>query len=221
MVNLKDSKISWIGVIPVNWEVCRVKDLFWRRKEENQVSDPVVLSLARSGVRIRDISNNEGQMAASYDKYHRVYINDLMLNPMDLVSGANCSISKVEGVISPAYINLVAKEKVYPRYYDYYFKTQYWSKAMFIHGNGVSFDNRWTINTETLMRYYCPKPSFSEQVTIADFLDEKCAEIEDLIGRAGGGTEATTQDAGSLKASLFDYKKSIIYEYVTGKKRVI
>ena len=111
MSELKDTKKSWIGEIPTEWGLCRVKDLFLRRKEENQESDPVVLSLARSGVRVRDISNNEGQMAASYDKYHRVYKNDLMLNPMDLVSGANCSISRVEGVISPAYVNLVAKEK--------------------------------------------------------------------------------------------------------------
>ena len=68
---------------------------------------------------------------------------DLLLNPMDLYSGANCSLSEVSGVISPAYINLKKKVELNPKFYDYYFKTQYWAMAMFAHGKGVSFDNRW------------------------------------------------------------------------------
>lgn len=60
-------------------------------------------------VKVRDLSKNEGQIAESYYNYNLVEFGDLLLNPMDLYSGANCSISMVEGVISPAYINLRAK----------------------------------------------------------------------------------------------------------------
>ena len=76
--------------------------------------NPVVLSLARAGIRERDISNNEGQIAESYFNYNPVDIDDLLLNPMDLYSGANCSISKVKGVISPAYVNLRGTNDVNP-----------------------------------------------------------------------------------------------------------
>ena len=145
---LVDTGIQWIGKIPGDWDIVKVNKLFFRRKEVNTDIDPTVLSLARSGVKVRDISTNEGQLAESYDNYHRVYFGDLMLNPMDLVSGANCSMSEVEGVISPAYINLAKKEECNPKYYDYFFKNQYWVNAMFIHGKGVSFDNRWTMNAE-------------------------------------------------------------------------
>ena len=93
--------------IPVSWKTQRVKHVFYRKKVEAHQDNPVVLSLARSGVRVRDISNNEGQIAESYYNYNPVDVDDLLINPMDLYSGANCSISKVKGVISQAYIMIV------------------------------------------------------------------------------------------------------------------
>lgn len=178
---MKDSEIDWIDQIPENWQIVKVNKLFFRRKEINDSNNPTILSLARDGVKVRDISTNEGQLAESYDNYHKVYKNDLMINPMDLISGANCSLSEVEGVISPAYINLANKGECCPKYYDYFFKNQYWVKAMFIHGKGVSFDNRWTMNNETMMGYKIPMPSRKEQTKIANYLDNKCLLIEQQI----------------------------------------
>lgn len=178
---LVDSGIKWIGSLPSTWSITTVNKIFYRRKEVNDVENPTVLSLARDGVKIRDISTNEGQLAESYDNYHKVYKDDLMINPMDLISGANCSLSEVEGVISPAYINLAKKENIYPKYYDYFFKYQYWIKAMFIHGKGVSFDNRWTMNWETMSSYKLPLPRYDEQRKIAKYLDNKCFKIDGII----------------------------------------
>ncbi len=178
---MKASQVEWIGDIPDTWSIGRVKNGFYRKKEEAHQEDPVILSLARTGVRVRDISNNEGQIAESYYNYNVVSVGDLLLNPMDLYSGANCSISRVEGVISPAYINLGAKDGFSPCYYDYYFKTQYWAMAFFAHGKGVSFDNRWTLGAEDLMRYYIPIPPIEEQKSIATYLDNKCAQINSVI----------------------------------------
>lgn len=127
---MKDSGVEWIGEIPKNWNVQRVKNAFVRKKAEAHQENPVVLSLARAGVKVRDLSKNEGQIAESYYNYNLVEFGDLLLNPMDLYSGANCSISMVEGVISPAYINLRAKSGYSSRFYDYYFKTQYWSNRI-------------------------------------------------------------------------------------------
>ena len=109
---MKDSGVEWIGEIPKDWNLQRVKNVFVRKKAEAHQEDPVVLSLARLGVKVRDLSKNEGQIAESYYNYNPVEAGDLLLNPMDLYSGANCSVSMVEGVISPAYINLRAKKGI-------------------------------------------------------------------------------------------------------------
>jgi type I restriction enzyme S subunit len=201
---MKDSGVKWIGEIPQDWEILKVKDVFYRKNTKAEVDNPIVLSLARDAVKIRDISNNEGQLAESYYNYNPVEIDDLLLNPMDLYSGANCSLSKVQGVISPAYINLRYKENNSPRFYDYYFKTQYWSMVLFAHGKGISFDNRWTLNFDTINRYLLPYPIPKEQHAIANFLDNKCEKIDRLIALQEEMIE-------ELKA----YKQSVITEAVT------
>ncbi len=198
MRKLKESGIEWIGRIPEGWNICKVKDIFFRKNEKANIENPTVLSLARTGVKIRDISSGEGQLAENYSKYNPVEIGDLLLNPMDLYSGANCSISEVEGVISPAYFNLRTKRDDCAKYYDYYFKTQYWGMVLFAHGKGVSFDNRWTLNSETLMNYYLPHPSSEEQNRIVIFLDKKIGEIDNAIGK----TKETIEDYKKLKQSI-------------------
>ena len=89
---MKDSSIAWIGEIPKIWTILKVKDAFVRKNQKAHQENPIVLSLARSGVKVRDISNNEGQIAESYYDYNPVEIDDLLINPMDLYSVANCSI---------------------------------------------------------------------------------------------------------------------------------
>lgn len=201
---LKDSKTRWLGQIPTDWDMVRVKDCFDRKNKKANQKDPVVLSLARSGVKIRDIASNEGQLAADYTNYNPVAKDDILINPMDLVSGDNCNISKIEGVISPAYVNLRYKKGINPRFYNYYFKLQYWLGAFFAHGYGVSFDNRWTLSYETLSKYPIVLPPSEEQDKIADFLDEKCAEIDKL-----------SEDIQKQIDILNNYKKSVITRAVT------
>lgn len=181
MRKLKYSGYEWLGDIPIAWDVLRVKDGFLQKKSKACIENPIVLSLARDGVKVRDMSNSEGQFASSYYEYNPVEIDDMLINPMDLISGDNCSLSRVEGVISPAYINLRYRQGFNPRFYHYYFKHQYWSMAFFAHGKGVSFENRWTLNNDTLMKYPILVPDYNEQTAIADYLDGKCGEINDLV----------------------------------------
>lgn len=204
MREMKESGIDWIGKIPENWKIGKVKDIFVRKNEKANNENPTVLSLARSGVKIRDISTGEGQLAESYNNYNPVEIGDLLLNPMDLYSGANCSVSKVKGVISPAYINLRAKGKNNSTYYDYYFKTQYWGMTLFAHGKGVSFDNRWTLGLDTALNYFIPIPTEPEQGKIAEFLDKKTIEIDNIIKK----TRKTIEDYRK-------YKQAIITKTIT------
>lgn len=204
MREMKDSKIKWINDIPSNWNVNRVKDWFFQKKSKALQKDPVVLSLARSWVKVRDISSNEWQLAESYYEYNPVEPDDLLLNPMDLVSWDNCSLSKVSWVISPAYTNLRYKKGFNPNYYIYYFKYQYRSMAFFSYWKWVSFENRRTLNTETIMKYPLLVPSFHEQTMIANYLDKKCAEIDFLYA-----------DIEKQIEILVEYKNSVITEVVT------
>lgn len=204
MREMNSTGIVWCPSIPSDWEVRRVKDCFYISKVKAGTKNPVVLKLARSGVQVKDVTVNGGQMAESYDDYNPVQVGDLLVNPMDLYSGANCNVSEVEGVISPAYVNLRAKETLNPYYFDYYFKIQYWTMAMFAHGKGVSYDNRWTINAESVKAYELPFPSVSEQNAIVDIIKRKCTQIDALISNA-------KQQIEKLKA----YKQSVITETVT------
>lgn len=204
MKTMKKSGIPWIKEIPLDWETCRVSDAFFRKNRKAYQLEPTILTLARSGIKIRDISSNEGQIAESYYEYNPVSKNDLLLNPMDLQSGDNCSISKVEGVISPAYINLRHKNNICPDFYNYLFKVYYWTKALFTYGKGVSFDNRWTLNYETLSHLKIVRPKYEEQLKIANYLDKKCGEIDGLISDIEKEIEV-----------LIQYRKSIITETVT------
>lgn len=204
MRNMKDSGIEWIGKIPKEWKIVRVKDGFYRKNKKAHQTNPTVLSLARNGVKIRDISTNEGQLAADYSNYNPVDIDDILINPMDLVSGDNCSISRVRGVISPAYVNLRYRQNINPKFYNYYFKIQYWLGAFFAYGSGVSFKNRWTLPFETINKFPLVLLSPDEQKQIADFLDRKCSEID-----------ALRLEIEREIATLKEYKKSIITEAVT------
>jgi len=204
-----DSK--YLNLIPKHWEVISVRNLFYISKEKANTKEPVVLTLARSGIKVRDISTNEGQLASNYEDYNPIEPNDLLLNPMDLISGDNCSLSTVSGVISPAYINLRANDKttVFSPYYNYYFKTQYWSKSMFELGKGVSFDNRWTMNADACLSFVLPKIPIDEQIKIVNEIESKTKVIDDLIQKEEKKIEL-----------LKELRKSIVTEYSLGKKNI-
>ena len=204
MNNLINTNIPWLPFLNKDFKLSKVKYNFYISKDLGSGPDPTVLSLARSGIKVRDISNNEGQLAESYDNYNKVIPGDLLLNPMDLYSGANCNVSEIEGVISPAYSNLRKAIDLNPKYFDYYFKFQYWTMAMFAHGKGVSFDNRWTMNADTLLNYEVPRPSLEQQNKIVSFLNSKTAIIDALI-----------ENEYELIKKIFKYKESLIRESVT------
>ena len=209
-VPMKDSGIEWIGQIPEHWEVKQFRRLFDIKKIIANELGYDVLSVTQGGLKVKDLSTNEGQMAQDYSKYQLVGIDDYVMNHMDLLTGfVDCS--KQIGVTSPDYRVFKAKQKsdISLPFFLRIFQTCYKLRIFYHLGQGVAGMGRWRLPAEQLKLFLLPIPSLAEQQAIADYLDEKCADIDSLI-----------QTKQSKIDSLKEYKKSIIYEYVTGKREV-
>jgi type I restriction enzyme S subunit len=207
---MRDSGIEWIGSIPEHWEVEQFRRLFDIKKIIANELGYDVLSVTQGGLKVKDISTNEGQMAQDYSKYQLVGIDDYVMNHMDLLTGfVDCS--KQIGVTSPDYRVFKAKHKsdISLPFFLRIFQTCYKLRIFYHLGQGVAGMGRWRLPAEQLKLFLLPIPPLAEQQAIADYLDEKCADIDSLI-----------QTKQSKIDSLKEYKKSIIYEYVTGKREV-
>jgi len=176
----KPSGIDWLGDIPEWWELLKVKHLFKISEEASFEANPTILSLTQHGIKKRDISNNEGQIASSYSGYRKISIGDVVLNIMDLLSGF-VDRSQYNGVISPAYATLKPTKKIETKYFNYFFQKHYFEKIFFPFGQGVSVDHRWTLKDFTLLNFPIIKPTFEEQEKIAKFLDNKLEKIDQII----------------------------------------
>lgn len=178
----KDSGIEWLGKIPKEWKVGKVKEVFNLLKERSfNNSESEILSLTLNGIKTRDVSNNEGQIAASYEGYRKIIKGDIVLNPMDLVRGFVDS-SRYEGIISPAYSTLRKKDKkTNSQYYNYFFQKHYFEGIFHPFGNGVSVDHRWTLKDDTLLNFPLLLIPKEQQTKIAEYIDEKTGMIERII----------------------------------------
>ena len=96
-----------------------------------------------------------------------------------------------------------------PRYYNWLFHTVQFADEYYKCGHGI-VDDLWTTTWQEMKKIVIPVPSLDEQEEIANYLDKKCAEIDACI-------EEKKQQISVLET----YKKSIIFEYVTGKKEVM
>lgn len=209
-VKTKDSGIVWLGHIPSHWQVVKTKYLFEIVKRIAGEEGYDVLSVTQQGLKVKDLNDYGGQIAESYAGYQFVYPDDFVMNHMDLLTGW-VDYSDKFGVTSPDYrvFRLLDKKANSLDYFKYVFQCCYLDKIYYSLGNGVAGVGRWRLQAHTFKNFRLPVPPLEEQVAIAAYLDDKCSSIAQYI------------DANKQKiAILQDYKKSIIYEYVTGKKEV-
>lgn len=206
----KNSGIVWMGYIPSHWRVIKTKYLFEIVKRIAGEEGYDVLSVTQQGLKVKDLDDYGGQIAESYAGYQFVYPEDFVMNHMDLLTGW-VDYSDKFGVTSPDYrvFRLLNKKKNSIDYFKYVFQCCYLDKIYYSLGNGVAGVGRWRLQAYTFKNFRLPVPPLEEQVAIAKYLDEKCSSIAHYI------------NANKQKiAILQDYKKSIIFEYVTGKKEV-
>ena len=207
---MKDSGSIWFGRIPANWNMKRLKYQFHIQKDIAGKDGYTVLSITQRGIIPKDFSKNEGQFANSYANYQLVHIGDFAMNHMDLLTGW-VDISKYEGVTSPDYRVFVLddKENNCPEYYLYMMQMCYSQKIFYGLGAGVSGLGRWRLQADKFLNFWIPIPPKEEQEKIAAYISRE-------IDRVDGFVEKREQ----IVAKLQEYKKSLIYEVVTGKKEV-
>ena len=219
-VPMKDSGIEWIGEIPESWEVCRMKnvaELFGRIGFRGYTSEDlnkdgegaITLSPSNMLPMGMDYSN---VTYLSWFKYHespeiKIQNGDILMVKTGSSYGKVSYVEDLpkEATINPQILRIVSK--INSKYLGYYMQTTFFTYQ--VEGSVVG-GTIPTISQEKIYNFYVLLPPLSEQQSIASYLDEKCSEIDNLISIKQSKIE-----------SLKEYKKSIIYEYVTGKKEVI
>ena len=203
MREMKDSGFEWIGEIPVNWEVDKLK-FHLKRNEPRNPGDTVVLSLYRElGVIPKD-SRDDNHNVTSEDtsKYKYVQPGDFVINKMKAWQGS-VAVSEYEGIVSPAYfIYKFTDDAFYRRYFHYLLRSCYKDEFMRLSG-GIRV-GQWDLPSVALDNTAVIIPPMKEQKSIAAFLDVKCAEID-----------ALTAYIQTQIDTLEQYKRSVITEAVT------
>ena len=206
---MKDSGVEWISEIPANWTVKRGKQLFSETNERSETGSEELLTVSHiTGVTPRSQKNVNMFMSESLVGYKICHNGDLAANTMWMWQGA-IGVSKFHGVISPSYNTYRQKTNdYYFEYLDYLLRIRPLIDAYTIHSTGITL-SRLRLYPDSFLSLYFIVPPITEQKEIADYLDAKCAEIDKLIAKKE-----------QLVKELESYKKSLIYEVVTGKREV-
>ena len=202
---MKNSGVQWIGDIPTQWDVLPFRRIFEITKRLAGRTGLDVLSVTQQGIRIKDLTSNEGQMAQDYSNYQLVYPSDFVMNHMDLLTGY-VDISQYFGVTSPDYRVFRAQNinSIHQKYFLYIFQICYKCRIFYQLGQGVSGFGRWRLPAKQMLLFGLPIPPLYEQQAIADIIDKKCGEIDEMVSLQ----ECIIEE---LKA----YKQSVITEAVT------
>lgn len=206
-VAMKDSGVEWLGKVPQHWSTLRLKYIFRIKKCIAGKTGYDVLSVTQKGIKIKDITNNEGQLSMDYSKYQRVLPGDFAMNHMDLLTGY-IDISSFDGVTSPDYrvFCVINNEAFHSYYFLYLLQNGYHQKLFFHLGQGSAHLGRWRLPTEAFNEILYPCPILEEQIKIVDFLRMHTTKIDTLI-------EKQHQQIDLLK----ERRTTLISAAVTGK----
>lgn len=220
-VEYKKSGIEFITKIPMHWEMKRVINVLKQSLTDGPHETPELYDDGIPFVSAEAVSTGNGKINfdnirgyISEDYYKQCCkkyvpkLNDVYMIKSGATTGriAIVDTDKKFTIWSPL-AAFRANDKVMNAKFLYYsLMANYFQKQVEL---GWTYGTQQNIGMRTLEHLKIVKPPIDEQKEIVKFLDEKCKKIEDVI----------TQQNGSLE-TLKKYKQSLIYEYVTGKKRV-
>lgn len=203
---MKDSGIQWIGMIPSHWNCIRGKYILKYIQKPIREDDGVITCFRDGEVTLRSNRREDGfTMADKEIGYQGIDIGDLVVHGMDGFAGA-IGISDSRGKASPV-LNVLDTEQN-KRYIMYFLRSMAYSDVFLAMATGIrvrSCDLRWN----KLAELFYPVPPIEEQEAIVEYIDSVLTKTNDVIA-------AKKEQLSVLEA----YKKSLIFEYVTGKKEV-
>ena len=200
---MKESGIEWVGLIPDDWKIAKNNRLFNISKQlvNENWKNTQLLSLTKSGIIEKNINEGGGKQPESFGTYQYVEKDDIVLCLFDIdVSAVFSDRSKYDGMISPAYRVMKCTDAILPVYAKWWFDAVNIGRYYLIYTKSL----RKTIDADGFGNILTVVPPLLEQQTIADYLDETCSKIDEIIAEA--------------KASIDEYKElkqSVIFEAVT------
>ena len=221
--NMKDSGAEWIGEIPEEWARVRFKDVFALQKGLSITKD----DLRETGVsvisygQVHSKKNTGTGLSPSLIRFvdeeylithpeALVRIGDFIFadTSEDMEGCGNCVYVNEEFLLFAGYHTVIARPKQphYFRYFAYQFQSALWRSQLRCRVFGIKV---YSVSQKILCTTTALLPPLQEQQEIVAYLDEKCGAIDALI-----------EKKQQIITELESYKKSLIYEYVTGKKEV-
>lgn len=200
---MKESGIEWVGLIPDDWKIAKNNRLFNISKQlvNENWKNTQLLSLTKSGIIEKNINDGGGKQPESFGTYQYVEKDDIVLCLFDIdVSAVFSDRSKYDGMISPAYRVMKCTDAILPVYAKWWFDAVNIGRYYLIYTKSL----RKTIDADGFGNILTVVPPLSEQQAIADYLDETCSKIDEIIAEA--------------KISVDEYKElrqGVIFEAVT------
>ena len=219
---MKDSGVAWIGMVPKEWTLLPFRRVLKERNEKNtpiKSTERLSLSIELGVTLYSEKTTNLDRFKDDFEQYKLAYKCDLVMNSMNMIVGAT-GVSEYFGCVSPVYYTFYddSLEHVTAKYCEYIFRSKTMLRVLYSLGKGiyaiVRGDDRVNtcrlkVSKDDLKSLIVPVPSLDEQREIVHYLNAKCAEINGLIAKKE-----------QLVKELESYKKSLIYEVVTGKMEV-
>lgn len=209
--SVKSNVIKWLERINPNYDIYYLKNITKENKDKNKKLEcNNLLSLSYGQIIKKDIESNFGLLPESFDTYQIVKqgmtimrLTDLQNDKKSLRTGY---VNDSTGIITSAYLGLIPQEnKVIPIYLHKILHSYDLLKVFYTLGDGV----RQSLGYKDLKYLPIILPPIEEQKEIADYLDNKCELIDKVINYRK-----------QIIEKLEEYKKSLIYEVVTGKVEV-
>ena len=204
MRKMKDSGVEWLGEVPAEWALRQAGQLADQTKVPNEdMIETNLLSLSYGKVKRRDINATDGLLPASFETYNVIEPNDIVLRFTDLQNdqkSLRVGRATERGIITSAYVTVRPLNPSYSRFMYYALHAYDLRKGFYGMGAGVRQGLKW----QEAKYIKLPWPDDAERDRIADFLDEKCAEIDRAVSAAEHSIE-------EYKA----YKNSVVFQAVT------
>lgn len=209
-VPMKDSGVEWIGEIPAYWKIQRGKALFKETEARSADGSEELLTVSQyTGITPRSQKNVTMFEALSLEGYNICEIGDIAANTMWLWAGA-IGVSEYRGVVSPSYnVYRQRSNNFAPRYLDHLLRAPMLVQEYASRSTGIRA-SRLRLYPKDFFNIMFPVPPLEEQQAILDALNSKLSAVDRLIAIKQAKIEKLEQ-----------YKRSLIYEYVTGKREVI